>query len=103
MTVSFYLARPDAKTQTCIFARISYEGYQLKYYTPEGIHPKYWNKETKKAKETQKFKEYPEFNTRLSNFEAGIKNTFRKWVNDNNGTIPGPETLKAPRFLRISC
>lgn len=95
MTVSFYLTRPDAEKETSIFARICYNGFKVKYYTPESINPKFWSKEQQRAKQTDKYREYPEFNVRLKNFETGIKNLFRKWVNDNEGTIPNPETLKA--------
>lgn len=95
MTVSFYLTRPKAKGETTIFARISYQGYQLKYYTPEKINPKYWSKEAKLAKQTEKFKEYPEFNQRLKNWKTGVGNIFRQWVNNHGGTIPNPTTLKS--------
>jgi hypothetical protein len=95
MTISLYLTRPKAKDKTSIFARISYSGYQLKYYTPEKINPKFWNKETKLAKQTDKFREYPEFNQRLKDWKTDVANLFRKWVNDNNGIIPNPITLKA--------
>jgi integrase len=94
MTVSFYLTRPKAKGETSIFARISYSGYQLKYYTPEKINPKFWSKETKLAKQTDKFKEYPEFNQRLNNWKSDAANIFRQWVNNHKGTIPNPSTLK---------
>ena len=94
MTISYYLTRPKAKCETSIFARISYSGYQLKCYTPETIDPKYWNKETKLAKQTDRFKEYPEFNQRLKNWKTDVANLYRTWVNDNGGNIPNPETLK---------
>jgi hypothetical protein len=46
MTVAFYLTRPEAKTETSIFARISYNGQKLKYYLPEKINPQFWSKDT---------------------------------------------------------
>ncbi len=95
MTISFYLTRPEAKTDTAIFARICYNGFKVKYYAPEKINPKYWSKETQRAKQSEKlFKEYPEFNQRLNLWESDVKNIFRTWVNDNAGTIPNPETLR---------
>lgn len=94
MTTSFYLKRPKSDIDTAIFAILFYEGYKLKYYSPEKINPKFWNTEAQKAKQTDKFKEYPEFNQRLKNWKTDIANIYRKWVNDNNGTIPTPETLK---------
>lgn len=95
MTISFYLTRPEAKVDTSIFARISYEGFQLKYYTPESINPKYWSKETKLARQTDKFKQYPEFNQRLKDWKTDVANVYRKWINDNGGIIPKPTTLKS--------
>lgn len=94
MEVSLYLKRPDATGETSIFARISYDGRKLKYYLPEKINPKLWNKATQRAKESSKFREYPEFNQRLSNIEADIKNVFRKYLNDNDGAFPAEEAFK---------
>jgi hypothetical protein len=93
MKVSFYLTRPDVETETSIFARVCYSGYQLKFFTNEVINPKFWSKENQRAKETRKFKEYPEFNSRLNNVETDIKNLHRKYVNDT-GEIPNPENLE---------
>ncbi len=95
MTISFYLKRPTSDIETAIYVIIFYEGVKLKYYTPERILPQYWNKETQKAKQTDKFKEYPEFNQRLKNWGTYVANIYRKWINDHEGTIPNKETLKA--------
>lgn len=94
MEASFYLKRPDSESETSIFARISFEGKRIKYYIPEKISPKHWNKSTQRARESKKFKEYPEFNQRLDNIEAGIKNAYRKYLNDNDGVMPSENTLK---------
>src|SRR4051794_39067978 len=95
MTISLYLTRPKAKGETSIFARLSYSGYQLKYYTPEKINPKYWSKDTQLAKQTDKFREYPEFNQRLKDWKTDVTNLYRKWINDHKGTVPNPKTLKS--------
>lgn len=94
MTISLYLTRPHSKTETSIFARLSFSGFQLKYYTPEKINPKYWNKESQLAKQTDKFKEYPEFNQRLKQWKTEVSNTYRKWINNHQGTVPTPKVLK---------
>lgn len=94
MKVAFYLKRPDAQTPTAVYARISYRTNQLKLYTEESILPKFWNKETHRAKETQKFREYPEFNARLDKIEATIKSTFRRYQNDHSHEIPSTTELK---------
>lgn len=94
MTVSFYLKRPKAEYDTSIYAILFYEGYRLKYYTPEKINPNFWNSEGQKAKQSTKFKEHAEFNQRLKNLKSDVSNIYRKWVNDHGGTIPHPDTLK---------
>ena len=93
MEISLYLKRPKASNETGIFARISYNGYQTKYYLPEKIHPRNWSTETQRGKQTEKFKEHPEFNQRINNILSEIKNVYRSYVN-NKGEIPNPETLK---------
>jgi len=94
MEVSFYLKRPVSTTPTAIYSRICYEGYKLKYYIPETILPKFWNKSAQRVKESQKFTEYPEFNRRLDKIEASIKTIIRKYINDNEGSYPTPGILK---------
>ena len=94
MQISFYLKRPNSEIETVIFARICYEGYKLKYYTTEKIKPKYWNKETQRAKQIKSFSEHPEFNQRLKNIQSDIFNVYRKHLNDNRNEIPTPNTLK---------
>lgn len=94
MRISFYLKRPKSETETVIFVRICYGDYKLKYYTTENIHPKYWNTETQRAKQIKTFIEYPEFNQRLNNIDSHIGTVFLKYLNNNSGEIPTPNTLK---------
>jgi hypothetical protein len=95
MTLSYFLTRPKADTQTSIYARICYSGKKFKYYIPEKINPKYWNKKTRQAKQTDKFKEYPEFNQRLKDIASDISNTLLNYKNQNGGEIPNPTTFRA--------
>jgi integrase len=94
MDISCYLKRPESLNETAIYFRICYKGNQLKYYSGEKINPKFWNKDIKRARETKKFIEGPEFNTRLDNISNGIRNIYRRFVNDNNGLLPPPYVLK---------
>jgi site-specific recombinase XerD len=94
MNVSYFLTRPKSKDNTSIYARLCYAGYKTKYYIPESINPKFWNKENQRAKETQKFREYPEFNARLNSIANDINNVYRRYLNDNNNEIPSPELLR---------
>lgn len=88
----FKLKEPNSKNETLIYLMYYYQYREFKYSTGEKINPKYWNKETQRAKKTKSFREYPEFNTRLENFEAGINSAFRKLLND--GIQPNNEILK---------
>jgi Phage integrase SAM-like domain/Phage integrase family len=94
MEISYYLKRPNAEKETALFARISWEGHQIKYYIPEKVNPKFWSKENQRAKETKKFPEYPEFNTRLEKIASDIRTCYRTLLNNNGGLIPNPETFK---------
>jgi integrase len=65
----------------------------LKYSTGEKILPKYWNSTKQRAKETDQFKGYSEFNTRLKNIGSAIENCYRTLIND--GVKPTPDILRA--------
>ena len=69
-----------------------YQYKRFKYSTGEKILPKFWNVEKQRAKETKQFREYPEFNARLNNFETAINTAFRKLL--NNGIHPNNTILK---------
>ena len=94
MTVSFYLKDIHSVSPTAIYARIFYGSYEAKFYISESIHPVFWDKQTKRTKQTKKFPEFPEFNRRLDTLAIDIKNTIRKYANENNSMLPTPDTLK---------
>ncbi len=95
MNIAFYLKRGDSNSETAIYARISYKADRIdKYYISEKINPKYWNKETQRAKQSRDFPEFPEFNTRLDLIESNIKSIFRKYLNENNNRPPNPLDFK---------
>ncbi len=83
MEVNFYLKRPG-EAETAIYASVYWDRKRIKYYFSESIQPKYWNSATKRVRETARFPEYPEFNARLDNIEAGIKTVYRRFLNDHN-------------------
>jgi integrase len=93
MEISFYLKRPDAN-ETSIYARICYEGYQLKYYISEKINPKFWNKIKMRAKQDENYKEYPEFNQRLNDITSTIHNVYRNYLKENKNQIPEPKDFR---------
>lgn len=94
MKVSFYLKNPDSINRTVIYARLSYKVASFKYYLPESINPKYWNKTTKRAKQSKDFKEYPEFNARMQSFESTINAVYRTYLIENSNDYPSPAQLR---------
>jgi site-specific recombinase XerD len=94
MKVSFYLLRPDSDTDTAIFARICYKGSKAKFYIPEKIKPRYWDRKRQRAKSVSSFPQAPEFNDRLEFIGTEIGRVFTKWVNDHKGLYPHPDTLR---------
>lgn len=94
MTIVFTLKNPKSETQSSIYARIFYEGYDFKFYISEKINPKFWDNKTKRAKQVSKFREHPEFNERLNRISSDIQTIYRNYLNDNDSKVPSPEKLK---------
>jgi len=91
--VNFFLKEPKkVKGESLIYLFLSYNNKRLKYSTGEKINPDYWNFENQKAKETKKFPEYPEFNSRLKSLESKANTAYRRLLND--GLEPTNELLK---------
>ncbi|SDK79434.1 Site-specific recombinase XerD [Salinimicrobium catena] len=88
----FILKEPKAKEETLIYMLFRYQYKRFKYSTGEKILPKFWNVDKQRVKETKQFREYPEFNARLNNFETAINTAFRKLLND--GIQPNNTILK---------
>jgi len=101
-SLKFYLNEPRSKKKTSIYFRFSYGAYEivegnkkylnLRYFTSESIDPVFWIPETGRAKESKKFPQYPEFNTRLKNIEDTAFNVLRRLQNDD--IIPTNKILK---------
>lgn len=99
VNVNFNLRNPKAKEETPINVVIRYANLRLVYPSRERINPAFWETDKDKrnfqrARETKKFSEYPEFNARLNGIAQTIRDLFRRFQNDNNNSIPEPETLK---------
>ncbi|PHR93133.1 MAG: tyrosine type site-specific recombinase, partial [Leeuwenhoekiella sp.] len=75
-----------------VYLFYNYQYKRFKYSTGEKINPKYWNPKSQRAKESKQFEQYPEFNSRLDNFERGVASAFRKLLND--GVQPNNALLK---------
>jgi len=90
--VKFILKEPTSKSDTLIYLIYNYQYKRFKYSTGEKISPKFWNENNQRVKESKKFPEYPEFNSRLDTLENGVNNAFRRLLND--GIQPNNELLK---------
>lgn len=90
--VKFVLKEPSAKKETLVYLTFTFNNTRLKLSTGEFIHPDFWNKTDRRAKNTKEFPEHSEFNTRLDNLEATIKNVYRKMINDK--IVPDLVNLK---------
>lgn len=88
----FTLKEPNAKSETLVYLVYDYQYKRFKYSTGEKIDPQFWNKKNHRAKESRKFPQYPEFNSRLDVLENGINTAFRKLLND--GVQPTNAILK---------
>lgn len=92
MKVKFYLKDPNATNETSIYARISYGGTSLKYYTGESIRPDLWNSNDHRA--NRKLVGYQVFNLRLENIATKAANVARNYANSNNNKYPTTDQLK---------
>ncbi|MBI1342120.1 MAG: tyrosine-type recombinase/integrase [Terrimonas sp.] len=91
--VLFYLKKPKSPISPvkCVFC---YSNHQLYYYEKKlSIEPRYWNKNSQRAKETKAFQGYFDFNMTLDNIENAILVCYRKYVNDM-GREPGVDELR---------
>ena len=89
---TFVLKQPKAKTDTLIYLFFRFNGKTLKYSTGQQIHPKFWNAEKQRVKETRQYTGYPELNTLLNNLEATANDSFRNLINDK--ITPTPDAIR---------
>lgn len=89
----FYLKDKNSDKETQIRLHIHYRNRIAKVYIGEKIHPQYWNSTTHRAKQTQKFPEFPEFNERLEDVVLAGKRALRKYLKENESTYPEPRAF----------
>jgi integrase len=91
---TFVLKEPNADQETLVFLLYRFDGQKLKFSTGQKIHPKFWNEERQRAKETRQFPGYGEFNNLLLNLSSEVNNRYRSLLNDK---LPiTPESLRVP-------
>lgn len=99
LNINFNLREAKAQKETPLNIVLRYKNQRLVYSSGLKINPKNWNDKEQRAKQTEKFKEHPEFNRLLKNLKSSISNTFMQYLNDNDNEIPSTTTLK--RLLDI--
>ena len=82
MKVNFYLKNPTGDYETWIYCSISYGGKRVKVYTTQKIHPKYWNSNTQKAR--QSLSGYSKFNQWLKNVDLYASKIEMDWIDQNS-------------------
>lgn len=90
----FVLKEPTSESKTLVYLLYRYGGNRLKYSTGEKIYPKFWNEKKQRARETNAFPEYSNFNHRLNKIETAINNVYRQQDIDEVAEI-------SPLSLRI--
>lgn len=82
MKVNFYLKDPTGDYETWIYCLISYQNKREKIYTNRKIHPKYWNNDTQKVR--QSFAGYSTVNKWIKDVDAYVSQIEMDWLNENS-------------------
>ena len=90
MKVNFYLKDKTADYETWIYCLISYQNKRVKIYTNRKIHPKFWNLETQRVRQTLKFTNHPEYNSWLKDIINAADRIELDWKKLNTGKTVVP-------------
>lgn len=98
--VRFVLKNPKEKASP-IKVIFCYANTQMYYYERKlSIQVKFWNKKSQRAKETNAFEGYSEFNSTLNAIEAAILSCYRKYKNDIGSEPPVDELRQMVKIKR---
>jgi integrase len=92
-TVTFILKDSQLKSETPILSILRFDKERVKFSTGLKINPIHWNKDKRRAKQTNKFPSYPEFNQRLDQIKSELEEMFLTIL--NSGQIPSKELIKS--------
>lgn len=99
---TFNLKEPRSTDDTLVFLVFRYGNNRVKFSTNERINPKYWNKDTHRARETKQFSGYSNFNHRLETIEDTAKDVFREYQNNNDHRQPTVEEFRELLQQRVN-
>jgi integrase len=83
-TVTFVLKDIHSTGQTPVISILRFGNESLKFSTELKINPNYWNKKSKRAKQSNKFNIYPQFNYRLDQIENELLGLFLTVLNSSH-------------------
>lgn len=86
-TVQFILRDPSAKNRTSIYAAFYYDQEMIKVSTGKTIDPGEWDKSTRLAKETQRYKVNEKLNTELRAIREDLITVFDEHMKRNNAVF----------------
>src|ERR1035438_10530272 len=86
------LKEPKAESETLIYLLFRFNNQRLKYSTGQKIHPKFWNEEKQRVKETRALSGYSEINTLIKNHMDAAHDIYRTLINDKQ--IPTISKIK---------
>jgi site-specific recombinase XerD len=69
--------------ETLVILIFRYDSNKFVYSTGQKINPKFWNDAEQKARETAKFREYPEFNNYLNTLRFKTQDIYRRYLVEN--------------------
>ncbi len=101
LNINFNLRDAKAQKETPLNVVLRYKNQRLVYPSGLRINPKYWNDKEQSVKQTEKFREHPEFNRQLRNLKASISNAYMCYLNDNANEIPSTTTLKGLLDIKL--
>ena len=90
MKVNFYLKAANADYETWIYCLVRYNAESVKIYTDQKIHPKFWNPENQRVRQTLKFPTHPEYNEWLNGIVIAAGKIEKEWKIKHSGkaTVP---------------
>jgi integrase len=91
----------NSPTESVIHLIVRWNNNKLVIPTNLRIHPKFWDKDSQRAKKTKSFPEHPEFNIRLNEILARAERAFNRIHEDIENT-PSIEEVKEEIIQRVS-
>lgn len=90
MKVNFYLKDPTGDYPTWIYCLLRYQNKNVKVYTDQKIHPKFWNPENQRYRQTTKFPNNPEYNSWLMDIVMAADKIELEWKKQNSDKAAVP-------------